>query len=107
MNKTLIIAATAFAFAAPAFAQQPATPAVPATPATPPAAAEQKADLFANIDADKNGSLSLAEVKIHDVAVTQADFDKYDADKSASISKSEYAKWNAEAKKADKPAKPG
>jgi hypothetical protein len=92
MKKTLIIAATAFAFVAPAFAQQPATP----------PADDKKVDAFASIDADKNGNLTLAEVKIHDVAVTQADFDKYDSDKSKSLSKAEFDKWSTE-KKAAKP----
>lgn len=90
MKTTIVLATAALAFAAPAFAQQPASP---------PA---EKVDAFVSIDADKSGSLTLAEVKIHDVAVTQADFDKYDADKSKSLSKAEFDKWTTE-KKAAKP----
>lgn len=90
--KTTLVLAAAIALAAPAFAQQQPTPVAP----------EVKVDAFATIDADKNGALTLAEVKIHDVAVTQADFDKYDADKSKSLSKAEFDKWSAE-KKAAKP----
>lgn len=92
MKTTFVLAAAAFALAAPAFAQVPASPPAP----------DAKADAFVSIDADKNGALTLAEVKIHDVAVTQADFDKYDADKSKSLSKAEFDKWTAD-KKAAKP----
>jgi hypothetical protein len=97
MKKTLVVAAAAFALAAPAFAQQSST--MPAKP-------EKHADAFAQIDTDKNGALSLTEIKMVDVSVTQADFDKYDADKTASINKAEFDKWQAAAKAA-KPGSPG
>jgi hypothetical protein len=57
-------------------------------------------------DADKSGSLSIAEVKMHDATVTQADFDKADADKSKSLSKTEFETWAA-SKKGDKASAPG
>ena len=96
--KILVISATAMALAAPALAQTPQSP-----PATAPAA---KADIFVTADADKSGSLSIAEVKMHDATVTQADFDKADADKSKSLSKVEFETWAA-AKKGDKASAPG
>lgn len=96
--KTLVIAVAAAALVAPALAQQPTTPAVPATPPAIDTKVDVSVDAFARIDADKNGALTLAEVKIHDVAVTQADFDKYDGDKSRTLSKAEYAKWDADMK---------
>lgn len=58
--------------------------------------------MFATVDGNKNGSLTLAEVKVMDAAITQADFDKYDANKNASLSQSEYAKLRADLKKAEK-----
>ena len=99
MMKILVISATAMALAAPALAQTPQSP-----PATAPKA--DKADIFVTADADKSGSLSIAEVKMHDATVTQADFDKADADKSKSLSKVEFETWAA-AKKGDKASAPG
>jgi hypothetical protein len=58
-------------------------------------------DGFAKADGNKDGALTIAEVKLADPAVTQADFDKADADKSKSLSKAEFDKW-AMAKPADK-----
>lgn len=91
--KILVLTAAAFALAGAAVAQVPST-------TTPSQAAKpaDKTDKFASIDADASGALSLAEIKLVDVAVTQADFDKYDADKSKSISKVEFDKWQAGAK---------
>jgi hypothetical protein len=100
MMKILVISATAMALAAPALAQAPQSP-----PATTPKV-DAKADVFATADADKSGSLSIAEVKMHDATVTQADFDKADADKSKSLSKTEFETWAA-AKKGDKASAPG
>jgi hypothetical protein len=96
MMKLLVISATAMAFAAPALAQ---------TPQAPPASAP-KADIFVTADADKSGTLSIAEVKMHDATVTQADFDRADSDKSKSLSKVEFETWAA-AKKGDKASAPG
>lgn len=107
MKTTLVLAAAALALTAPAFAQvtNPAPTAPPTVaPPTTDLKADTKMDGFAAIDTDKNGSLSLAEVKIHDVTVTQADFDKYDADKSKSLSKAEFDKWSADMKAKAKPA---
>lgn len=98
MMKTLVVAATAMVLAAPALAQTPA-------PAAPPAEAKP-VDVFVKADGNKDGSLSIAEVKLADPAVTQADFDKADADKSKSLSKVEFDKW-ASAKPADKASAPG
>jgi len=99
MQKVLVLAA-AVALAAPAFAQvtQPAPAAPQAGKAAPPA------DAFATIDADASGSLSLGEIKVVDATVTQADFDKYDADHNKSISKAEFSRWQTA--KASKPAAP-
>jgi hypothetical protein len=66
-------------------------------PPSPSASAAQRAQLFAGVDADKNGSVSFAELGVF--AVTQADFDKFDADHNGSLSQSEYAKWNATRRK--------
>ena len=96
--KLLVISATAMALAGPALAQTPQSP-----PATAPAV---KADIFVTADADKSGSLTIAEVKMHDATVTQADFDKADTDKSKSLSKAEFETWAA-AKKGDKASAPG
>jgi biopolymer transport protein ExbD len=105
MMKALLITAAAFALAAPVLAQQ-ATPPSDASTASPPttaAPAMPAADTFAKIDADKSGSLTLAEIKMVDVSVTQADFDKYDANKDKALSSAEFDKWQA----AHKMAKPG
>jgi hypothetical protein len=100
MMKSLVIAATAMVLAAPALAQTPAAP-----PASPPAEAKP-VDVFAKADGNKDGALTIAEVKLADPAVTQADFDKADADKSKSLSKTEFDKW-AMAKPHDKASAPG
>jgi hypothetical protein len=94
MMKTLLVTATLAVLAAPALAQ---------TPTTQPA---MKDDHFAMADANKDGALSLAEVQKADAKVTQADFDKYDADKSKSLSKPEFQKW-AEAKMTPPASAPG
>jgi hypothetical protein len=99
MMKTLVISATAIALAAPALAQTPQPP--PSSTPAQPAAVD-----FTKADADKSGSLSVAEVKMIDATVTQADFDKADADKSKSLSKAEFDTWAA-AKKGDKASAPG
>jgi hypothetical protein len=99
MKKVLVLAA-AFALAAPAFAQvtQPA----PAAPQVDKAAPAE--DGFAKVDTDASGALSLGEIKVVDTTVTQADFDKYDADHNKAISKAEFSKWQSA--KAMKPAAP-
>lgn len=97
MMKTLLASATLAVLAAPAFAQ---------TPAASPPAVDVKVDIFAKADADKSGSLTIAEVKLADATVTQADFDKADADKSKSLSKVEFDAW-AKAKHGDKASAPG
>jgi hypothetical protein len=98
MMKSLVVAATAMVLAAPAFAQTPA-------PAAPPAEAKP-VDVFVKADGNKDGALSIAEVKLANPAVTQADFDKADSDKSKSLSKVEFDKW-ASAKPAEKASAPG
>ena len=87
--KLLVISATAMTLAAPVLAQQPAT--------YPPAGD------FAKVDADKNGAISISEVKMVDATVTQADFDKADIDKSKSLSKVEFETYWASMKKARTP----
>ena len=89
--KLLVISATAMALAAPALAQQP--------PAYPHAVD------FTKIDADKNGALSISEVKTVDATVTPDVFDKADTDKSKSLSKVEFETYWA--KKTDDHRKPG
>ncbi len=79
--KTIAILAVAGLFVAPAIAQQ--TPAAPVEPA----------ELFASIDKDSNGSLSLAEVQAQDARVTEADFAKFDADSNDGLSASEFEAW--------------
>lgn len=96
MMKILLASATLIALAAPALAQ------TPQTPATKPAAE----DVFTKHDANKDGALTLAEVQMADAKATQADFDKYDADKSKSLSKVEFSKW-AEAKTTAPASAPG
>jgi hypothetical protein len=97
MMKTLIASLTLAAFAAPALAQQPATP------AKPPAPTEDK---FTKHDTDKNGSLSITEVKVVDASVTAEDFAKYDSDKDKELSQDEFQKW-ADAKTAPPASSPG
>ena len=104
MMKTLLATATLAVLAAPALAQPPST-----TPAAQPPVATHPAtkdDHFAMSDANKDGALSLAEVQKADAKVTQADFDKYDADKSKSLSKAEFQKW-AETKMTPPASAPG
>lgn len=93
MMKTLLASATLIALAAPALAQ---------TPSAKPA----MEDTFTKHDANKDGALTLAEVQMADAKATQADFDKYDADKSQSLSKVEFSKW-AEAKTTAPASAPG
>jgi hypothetical protein len=57
-------------------------------------------------DSDKSGGLTIAEIKVHDATVTQADFERFDADKDKALSKAEFAKW-AMAKKANRDSAPG
>src|SRR5262245_52022507 len=103
MMKTLVVAATAMVLAAPVLPQTPQKPA----PACPPAAADRAMDGVAKADGDKDGALTIAEVKLADPAVTQADFDKADADKSKSVSKAEFDKWAMAKHPADKASAPG
>jgi hypothetical protein len=97
MMKSLLVAATAFALAAPALAQ---------TPGTAPHPKPMAEEAFAKHDADKDGALSLAEVQAVKAEVKQADFDKYDADKSKGLSVAEFAKW-VEATHSAPASKPG
>lgn len=97
MMKVLIASAMLIAFSAPALAQVTTQP-----PADKPATE----DKFMKHDANADGALTLAEVQAADATVTQADFDKYDADKSKSLSKVEFSKW-AEAKMTPPASAPG
>jgi hypothetical protein len=91
----ILLAATLAVLSAPALAQ---------VTNQPPAAPTE--DQFTKHDANKDGALTLAEVKMADAKVTQADFDKYDADRSKSLSKVEFSKW-AEAKTTPPASAPG
>lgn len=105
MMKTLLVAATAVTLAAPVLAQQQAAPPhdTNESPPTASSPATPAGESFTKIDADKSGALSLAEIKMVDVSVTQADFDKYDANKDKQLSSSEFDRWQT----AHKTAKPG
>lgn len=96
MMKSLLAVATAAVLAAPAFAQTPETP-------QPKPMVEEA---FAKFDTDKDGALSLTEVQAADAKVTQADYDKYDADKNKALSKAEFGKW-MEATMTPPASKPG
>lgn len=96
MKKVLLASATLVALTAPALAQVPGSP--PQLPA-----AEDK---FIKQDANGDGALSIDEVKSADAQTSQADFDKYDADKSKTISKDEFKKW-VEAKSTPPASAPG
>ncbi len=85
MKTTIALAASAFLLAAPVFAQE-------AEEAAP------KDDVFVSIDADADGALTLEEVQKVDAKVTEADFTKYDADNSETLSKMEFANWTADVK---------
>ncbi|MDP3495797.1 MAG: hypothetical protein Q8R82_22030 [Hyphomonadaceae bacterium] len=97
MMKIILATATFVALSAPAFAQ---------VTTAPPAAKPAAEDKFTKHDANADGALSLAEVQVADSKVTQTDFDKYDADKSKSLSKVEFSKW-AEAKMTPPASAPG
>lgn len=99
MIKYVLASVTMAVFAASAFAQVTTQP---ATPMQPPAAE----DKFIKHDTDGDGALSVAEAKAADAKVTQADFDKYDGDKSKSLSKEEFTKW-VEAKTTPPASAPG
>jgi hypothetical protein len=96
MMKTLLISATVLALAAPALAQVPSDSRTnsPPTSSSTTAAPDEKID-FSKVDSDKSGALSLAEIKMVDVSATQADFDKYDANKDKQLSSAEFDKWQA------------
>jgi opacity protein-like surface antigen len=98
MMKFALASATMVLLASPALAQVTTQPTTP----TPPASE----DKFIKSDKDGDGALSVAEVKAADAKVTQADFDKYDGDKSKSLSKEEFTKW-VEAKTSPPASKPG
>ena len=85
MKTMFALAASACLFAAPVLAQEADAPA-------------PKEDAFTMIDADADGALSLSEVQKVDEKVTEADFSKYDADNSESLSKMEFANWSADMK---------
>lgn len=87
MKKLIALAVAAAFTAAPAFAQ---------TPEAPKKEGHLKIEAFGDIDADSSGSLTLAELKLHDVSITQADFDKYDADNNQQISQVEFEAWIAD-----------
>lgn len=97
MMKVLIASATLIALSAPALAQ---------VTTQQPAGQPTAEDKFAKHDMNGDGALSLAEVQAADSTVTQAAFDKYDTDKSNSLSKAEFAKW-AEAKMTPPASAPG
>jgi Ca2+-binding EF-hand superfamily protein len=98
MMKTLIASLSIAALAAPTFAQEPTT-----TPAKPQTATEEK---FAKHDTNKDGALSIDEVKTADAKVMTAGFEMYDTDKDKALSKDEFAKW-AEAKMTPPASAPG
>lgn len=96
--KKLIALAAAAAFVAPAFAQTPEP-----SPQTPAKEGHLKIEAFGDIDADNSGALTFAEIKLHDVSVTQADFDKYDADNNSQLSQAEFEAWVTDKSEATSP----
>lgn len=97
MIRTIFVSAAMLALAAPALAQ------VTSQPTTQPPVTE---DMFAKHDTNADGALSIDEVKKADATVAQADFDRYDMDKSKSLSPKEFAKW-VEAKTTPPASAPG
>jgi hypothetical protein len=61
---------------------------------------EAQQDVFLTADANGNGTLSIEEVLKLDAKATQADFDRYDTDKSKSLTRAEFGKWTADVKAA-------
>ncbi|MEZ5937303.1 MAG: hypothetical protein R3C52_03700 [Hyphomonadaceae bacterium] len=92
LSVTLLAMTIAAAFAAPTLAQTPAPQQAQST-VKPDAGPDRAETTFAAIDKNQDGSLTMAEVKAADTRVTQDDFDKYDADKSKALSKSEFKEW--------------
>ena len=97
MIKFVLASAVLAVLAAPVLAQ------VPTEPAKPLPAAE---DMFMKHDTDRDGALTIGEVKTADPKTTQEDFDHYDSDKSQSLSKGEFSKW-VEAKTTPPASAPG
>ena len=98
----LALGATAFAAdePAPAAPAAPATPAAPAAPAAPAPGAEKKPhrtpeEIFASLDTDKSGDVSLAEFKASprgqkDPAKAEEAYKKMDADKNGKVTLEEF-----------------
>lgn len=88
----LMIAIPAFGIlcAAPAFAQVTSPP------------ADDAGAIFKALDSNADTKLSLAEIRKADASVVKADFDRYDADKSAALSLDEFSKWHSDMSSAHK-----
>ena len=87
MKTSFVIAAVVAFFAAPALAQEA------------PAPSDGKTDMFAIIDADSSGAITLEEVQSVDGNVTEKDFAKYDTDADKKLTKMEFANWDADIQK--------
>lgn len=86
-----------YLIAVPAFALLCAAPAFAQTPSSPPAAPQDDAGaIFKSLDANADATLSLAEVQRADASVQKSDFDRYDADKSAALSLTEFELWHSD-----------
>jgi hypothetical protein len=101
MKTVVVLASACLLLASPVVAQQTQPAPMPAPKA------DTSADTFLKIDANMDGSLSFEEIRTADSKVVQADFDKYDADKSKSLTRAEFTKWTADLKAAKAPASGG
>jgi len=92
--------------AVPAFMMLCAAPALAQTPASPPETPQDAGAIFKALDANADATLSLAEVQRADASVQKADFDRYDADKSAALSLDEFSQWHSDMTAAGKDKSP-
>jgi hypothetical protein len=100
--KIATLAIAVCVIAAPAFAQQQVKPPVdpkpagshPEVPKSPwsgqPTADRDTLQQFATIDADKNGSLSMAELNAFDAKEPLIQFERFDSDNNKELSTEEY-----------------
>jgi hypothetical protein len=90
MKLLIAVPAMMMLCAAPAFAQVTQPP------------ADGAGAIFKALDTNADSSLSLAEVQKADASVEKADFDRYDADKSAALSLDEFNAWHSDMEDAEK-----
>lgn len=66
------------------------------TPAADERAAAAQDLVFASIDVDRSKSLSIMELKSADPSITQADLNRYDVNRSGTITYKEFEAWRGE-----------